>query len=106
MQNLAYLCLETRKRFQNGQNSGSLLSSSPSEGGFCSSETKHSRTRVVGTKLFVWAVRLQERMLQTRKMSWVRVPEKMLGLGIICSCDIQRYVSNDQAYDKVSGSED
>jgi hypothetical protein len=30
----------------------------------------------------------------------------MLGLGIIFSCDIQRYVSNDQAYDNLSGNKD
>jgi hypothetical protein len=36
---------------------------------------------------------------------WVRVPLKILGLGIIIffSYDIQRYVSNDEAYDKLSG---
>jgi hypothetical protein len=44
---------------------------------------------------------------QTRKLSWVRVSVKMLGLGIISSIyDIQLYVSNDQAYDELSGNED
>jgi hypothetical protein len=46
------------------------------------------------------------------KLPWVRVSEKMLRLGImiliiiIMSYDIQRYVSNDQAYDKLSGNKD
>jgi hypothetical protein len=39
------------------------------------------------------------------KLSWVRVPVKMLGLGIIhFSYFIQRYVSNDQTHDKLSGN--
>jgi hypothetical protein len=43
------------------------------------------------------AGRIQEQRLQTRKLPWVRVLVKMLGLGIIFSYDIQRYVSNNEA---------
>jgi hypothetical protein len=57
----------------------SVLGSSPGEGGFCSSVTKHDRRREPGTKLFVSLGRLQEQRLQTRKVSWVRAPVQMLG---------------------------
>jgi hypothetical protein len=33
-------------------------------------------------------------------------PSKDVGFRDIFSCDIQRYVSNDQAYGKLSGNED
>jgi hypothetical protein len=51
-------------------------------------------------------MRLQEQRSQTQKLSWVPVPVKLLGLGIIFSYDIQWYVSNDKAYDKLSGNKD
>jgi hypothetical protein len=55
-------------------------------------------------KLFVSAGRLQE---QRRELSWILVLVKMLGFGtIISSYDIQRYISNDQAYEKLLGSKD
>jgi hypothetical protein len=57
-------------------------------------------------KLFVLARRLEKRRSQTRNLSWFRVPVKMLGLGIIFSYDIQRYVSSDQACEKLSGNKD
>jgi hypothetical protein len=96
-----------RLREQRPQPRKSVLGSSPGEGDFCSSETKHDRTTAQRTKLFVSARRLQELRSQTRKLSWVRVSVKILGLGIIIIfCDIQRYVSNDQAYDKLSGNKD
>jgi hypothetical protein len=74
----------------------------------CSSVTKHDRKKGPGTKIvFVSAGRLQDRKLQTRKLSWIRVPVKMFGLGIIIySCDIQRQLSNYQACDTLSDSED
>jgi hypothetical protein len=56
--NLARLRPESRKRYQEGQNSDSILSSSLAEGGFCSSETKHDVGRERGTKLLVSAARL------------------------------------------------
>jgi hypothetical protein len=102
--NLACLCLETRKMFQKGQNSESVLSSSLCEGGFCSSVTKHDRRSEPEQTYFGGNITGAE--LQIRKRSWVRVPVKMLGLGIgltIFSYDIQRYVSNDQVYDKLLG---
>jgi hypothetical protein len=55
-------------------------------------------------KLFVSARRLQELRPQSRKLSWIRVRVKILGLGILSSYDFQRYVSNDQAYGKLSGN--
>jgi hypothetical protein len=58
---LICLCLETRKRFQKGQNSESILSSSPCEGGFCSSETKHDRSTAPRPKLLVSNKRLQDK---------------------------------------------
>jgi hypothetical protein len=81
-----------------------VLCSIPGEDGFCSSVNKHDRGTKPRTQLFVSAERLQEQRLQTRIESWVRAPVKILGLGIIIfSCDIQRHVSKDQAYDKLSG---
>jgi hypothetical protein len=78
------------------------LSSILCEGGSCSSETKHNRT-AQRTKLFVSA-RLHE-LSQIRKLFWVRVPVKMLGLGIIIFFyDIQRYVSNNHVYGELSGN--
>jgi hypothetical protein len=45
---LACLRLEARKIFQKGQKFEGVLSSSPGEGGFCSSETKHERRAAIG----------------------------------------------------------
>jgi hypothetical protein len=81
--NLARLCLESRKRFQRGKNSESVLSLSPGEGGFCSSVPKHDRRTDPRTNLFVSARRLPKKRLQTRKMSQVRVPVKVFNLRII-----------------------
>jgi hypothetical protein len=81
-----------------------VLGSGPNEDGFCSSETKHDRRTALRQNLFVSARRLQELRSQTRNLSWVRVPVKKLGLGTIFSYDIQQYVSNDQAYGKLSGN--
>jgi hypothetical protein len=50
--NVACLCLETRKRFQKGQKTESVLSLSPGKDGFCSSVTKHDRRRKPGTIFF------------------------------------------------------
>jgi hypothetical protein len=58
--NLAYLYLETSKRSFKGQNSKSVLSSSPGESGSCSSKTKADRRTTPRTKLFVSASRLQK----------------------------------------------
>jgi hypothetical protein len=59
-------------------------------------------------KLFDTASRLYKEGTQPRKLSWARVPVKMLGLGkiMIFSCDIRRYISNDHDYDKLSGNDD
>jgi hypothetical protein len=67
-----------------------ILGSSPGEGGSCSSEIKHDRRTAPRQSLFVSARRSQELRSQTRKLFWVRVPVKMLGLGIIFSYNIQR----------------
>jgi hypothetical protein len=57
--------------------------------------------------LFVSKRRLQDRSNDPENVSWVPVPVKILGLGIIIlSYDIQWYVSNDQVYDKLSGNKD
>jgi hypothetical protein len=66
------------------------------------------------TKLFVSARRLHELRLQTRKLSWVRISVKVLGLEIIIIIiiiiinlyNIRRYVSNDQADGKLLGNKD
>jgi hypothetical protein len=66
------------------------------EDGSCSSVTNDRRT-APRPKLLVSAGRLQELRSQTRRLSWVRVPVKMLGLGLkFFPHDIQRYVSNDR----------
>jgi hypothetical protein len=66
--NLVCLFLKTRKRIQEGQNSGkSLLSSIPGEGSSCSSETKHNRRTAPRPKLFVSERRLQKQGPQYRK---------------------------------------
>jgi hypothetical protein len=65
-QKMACLCLETRKRFQKGQNSESVLSSSPGEDSFCSSVTKQNRRMEPRIKLFVSVGRFQKQRLQTR----------------------------------------
>jgi hypothetical protein len=41
-----------------------------------------------------------------KKLFYIQVPVKMLGLGIIFACDIQCYMSNDLAYWKLSGNKD
>jgi hypothetical protein len=48
-----------------------------------SSKTKHQRRTAPRQKLVVLERRLQELRSQTRKLSWVRVPVNILGLGII-----------------------
>jgi hypothetical protein len=82
-----------------------VLGSSPGEDDFCSCATKQGRRTEPRTKLFVSVGRLQEQMLKIRKLSWVRFPVKIV-LGIIIFYDIQRYVSNDEAYDKLSDNKD
>jgi hypothetical protein len=89
---------------QSSQNRKNVLGSSPDEDGFRSSETKHDRRTVPKQNLFVSAT-LQELRSGTRKLPWVRVPAKILG-SRISSYGIQRYVSNDQAYEKQSSNKD
>jgi hypothetical protein len=92
-----------RLQKQRPQPRKTVLGSSPDEDIFCSSETKHDRRTAPRQNLFVSARKLQELRSHTRKLSWVRVSVKVLGLGIPnFSCDIQRYVSNDQVYGKLS----
>jgi hypothetical protein len=80
-----------------------VLGSSLGEYVFCSSKTKHDRRTAQRTELFVSARRLQELKSQTRKLSWVRFLVRMLGLWMmIIFCDIQWYVSNDQACGRLS----
>jgi hypothetical protein len=57
------------------------LSSSPGEGGFCSSVTKHDRIRKPTTELFCWED-YRSKSYVSKNVSWVRVPE-MLGSKII-----------------------
>jgi hypothetical protein len=94
-----------------------LLGLSPGEDDFCRSETKHDRRMAQIIKMFVLARRLQKLSSQTRKLSWVRVSVKMLGLGVmmvmmmtiiirIILYVIQRYMSNGQACDKLLGNKD
>jgi hypothetical protein len=68
-------------KHRKGKTGKSVLSSSPGEDGFSSSETKHDRM-TQRKKLFVSARRLQEPRSQTRKLSCVRVSVRM-GLGIM-----------------------
>jgi hypothetical protein len=100
------LFVSKRKLQDKSHNPEYVLGWSPGEVGFCSSVTKHDRGTEAITKLFVSAGRIQDKRLKTRKLPWVRVPVKMLCLVIIICPDIQRYVSNDQAYDKLSGNKD
>jgi hypothetical protein len=53
-------------------------------------------------KVVCFGENVTEKRSETLKLRWVRVPVKLLGLGIIFSYDIQRYVSNGHAYDKLS----
>jgi hypothetical protein len=69
---LTCLCLEAKKRFQKGRNFESVLSSSPGEGGLCSSETKHDRRAAPRRKLFV-STRLPDKGLNPENLFWVRV---------------------------------
>jgi hypothetical protein len=45
-------------------------------------------------------------MPHAQNLSWFRVPGKMLGLGKFFPFDIQRHVSNYQAFGKLSGNND
>jgi hypothetical protein len=56
----------------------SVLGSSPSEGGSCSLETRHDRTRVPRPKLFILMRRLKEQRPQPRKTVLGWVPVKMV----------------------------
>jgi hypothetical protein len=90
-------CLFRRGNYRNEDQNPENLSCIrvPVKTVLCSSETKHDRRTAQKPKLFVSAGKLQERRSQTRKLSWVRVLVKILGLGMIFPYDIQRYVSND-----------
>jgi hypothetical protein len=68
-------------RFQRGQNSENVLSLSPGEIDFCASVTKHGRRTEPKNKIVYFGGEIT--WLQTWKLSWVRVPVKMLGLGLI-----------------------
>jgi hypothetical protein len=75
--NLACLFLETRKRTWEGQTCRkSVLSLIPSEGGSCSSETKHDRRTAPRPKLFVSRRILQKQRLQPRKTLLSSIPVK------------------------------
>jgi hypothetical protein len=63
----------------------SVLSASPSKGGFYSSETKHDRRTASGPKLFVSKKRLQGRGHSPGNLSWVRVPVKMVSVAVLGS---------------------
>jgi hypothetical protein len=90
----------SRRRLQgNGYNSEYL----PCEDGFCSSETKHDR-RTIHDQSFCFKEEIAG--------ATVTNPNTVLGSSLdehvgftnnIFSCDIQRYVSNDHAYDKLLG---
>jgi hypothetical protein len=96
----------SKRRLQDKGHNPKYLSwdQSPGRDGCCRSVTKHDRRTEPRTNLFVSTGRLQEQRLQTRKLSWVRVPVEMLGLGLIFPYD-SRYVSNVQAYDKLRAIE-
>jgi hypothetical protein len=66
-----------------------VLSSIPSEGGFCSSETKARYKNGAKAEFVRFGKEITGTRSQSRKMSWVRVPVKMLVLGIISSYDIR-----------------
>jgi hypothetical protein len=55
-----------------------VVSSSPSEGGSCSSETNHDRRTARGRKSFVSKSRLQKQRPESENLSSVRVPVKMV----------------------------
>jgi hypothetical protein len=60
-----------------------VLISAPGEGSFCNSERVHDRKTAFKPEQFVSTRRLQELTAQSQKLAWVRVPVKMLGLGVI-----------------------
>jgi hypothetical protein len=60
----------------------SVLGSSTGEDGFCSSETEHNRRTAQRTKVY-FGEDITGTTVLTRKVSWVRVSVKILGLGII-----------------------
>jgi hypothetical protein len=66
----------TEEIFERSKLRKNVLSSNPSEGGSCSSETKHDRRTASRPKLFVSKRRLQKQRPQPRKLHWVRVPVK------------------------------
>jgi hypothetical protein len=78
------------------------------EGGSCSSESKQIEEQRQDHSCVFRRADYRNKDHNAKKLSWVRVPMKMLGLGVILFClyDIQPYVSNDQAYGKFSINKD
>jgi hypothetical protein len=84
----------------------SVLVWKPGEGGFCILETKHDRRTSPRPKLFVLTRRLQKQRPQPRKTVLVSSLGEDGFRDNFFFCYIQRYVSNDQAYDKLFGNKD
>jgi hypothetical protein len=82
-----------------------VLRSNPGEDVFCSSENMHDRRMAQRTKLF-------RKEISGRVTSLKTVLVSSLGEEVgfrdnnSFFCDFQRYVSNDQAYDNLSGNKD
>jgi hypothetical protein len=75
--NLACLFLETRKRAQEGQNSGeTVLSAIPGEGVSFSSDTKRYRRMAPRPKLIVSKTRLQKQRSEPRKIFLGSIPKE------------------------------
>jgi hypothetical protein len=79
------LCFEEETIDTNAITPKNVLGSSPDEEILCSSKTKHKIRTAPRQNLFLSERRLQELSSQARKLSWVRVSMKILGLGIIFS---------------------
>jgi hypothetical protein len=83
-----------------------VLGLSPDEYSFYSSVTKQNKRKEPRTTLFILAGRLQERRSHTKKLLCSSPGEDVEFRNNNFSYDIQRYVWNDQAYDKLSDNKD
>jgi hypothetical protein len=78
---VACLFLETRNRFQKGQNSGKRVwSSSPGEGDPCSSGTKNDTKAAPRPKFLLLQEDYSNKDYEPENLSSVRVPTKMISL--------------------------
>jgi hypothetical protein len=77
------VCFEEEIIETYGTKPKTVLGSSPDEEVLCSSKTKHNRKTAPRQNFFDSEKRLQELRSQTRKLYWVRLSVKILGLVLI-----------------------